>query len=514
MARQELLAAERHAALREALACFSSCCQQLILLHRRRRGPQADRLTDPATAQRAWLVHKTRVTRGAAAGHVGWARRAAAHPLVMAALAEGTVLTEPVARKLCGWTDQLPGDCRAAADEILVAAARAGAGERDLAGLAAEIRARAPRDQDDGPGRFEDRCVRLETTFDGAGVLRGDLSPECAAVVGAVLDALAVRAGAQDTRTRGQRYHDALEEAARRLVAGGLLPGRAGQPVRAWVHVPLAELRALDHGSKLEDQWVTTMRARWAAHRAAASISGGDGAAWLDGDAARAAACDATVIPVVTGEPDPGVLDDLVRLCTQLAGHGHHGQQAGPGTPGGRESAGRDSGDGVSGGRDHDSGGDSISTQPLTPRGREALQQAIIGKAIDLVSGPGGLASFLRRRVLDGRLAGPSVPLDVGVSSTIPAAIRAAVILRDQHCQWAGGCDQPAAGCQVHHIRHQANGGPTSVDGCSLYCTFHHLIAIHRWGWTVQRHPDGTSTAYSPDGTKVLHSHGPPPRPG
>ena len=37
--------------------------------------------------------------------------------------------------------------------------------------------------------------MRLETTFDGAGVLHGDLTPECAAVVGAVLDALSAPAG-------------------------------------------------------------------------------------------------------------------------------------------------------------------------------------------------------------------------------------------------------------------------------------------------------------------------------
>jgi hypothetical protein len=41
---------------------------------------------------------------------------------------------------------------------------------------------------------FEDRSLRVETTFDGAGVLSGDLTPECAAVVTAVLDALSERA--------------------------------------------------------------------------------------------------------------------------------------------------------------------------------------------------------------------------------------------------------------------------------------------------------------------------------
>jgi hypothetical protein len=34
------------------------------------------------------------------------------------------------------------------------------------------------------------------------------------------------------------------------------------------------------------------------------------------------------------------------------------------------------------------------------------LRHAIIGKAVDLVSGPGGLASFLRTRLLGARLAG------------------------------------------------------------------------------------------------------------
>jgi hypothetical protein len=133
-----------------------------------------------------------------------------------------------------------------------------------------------------------------------------------------------------------------------------------------------------------------------------------------------------------------------------------------------------------------------------------------MGKAVDLVSGPGGLASFLRRRQLDARLAGPSLPLDIGHSSTIPAAIRTAVTLRDQHCQWAGGCDQPASACEVHHLVHQANGGTTSVKTCGLYCGFHHQIMIHQLGWTVTLNPDGTTTARSPDGTKVFRSHSPP----
>ena len=97
---------------------------------------------------------------------------------------------------------------------------------RDLAALAAELYERSRRDApDEDPGLgFEDRAVRLETTFGGAGVLGGDLTPACAAVVGAVLDALSAPAGAGHTRTRAQRYHDGLQEAMTRWNASWAAP--------------------------------------------------------------------------------------------------------------------------------------------------------------------------------------------------------------------------------------------------------------------------------------------------
>jgi len=72
------------------------------------RGYSADADYSPAS----WLIHRTRITKGTARGHLAWARRAAAHPRVVAALAEGTVLTESMARTVCGWTDKLPAGCR------------------------------------------------------------------------------------------------------------------------------------------------------------------------------------------------------------------------------------------------------------------------------------------------------------------------------------------------------------------------------------------------------------------
>jgi hypothetical protein len=129
-------------------------------------------------------------------------------------------------------------------------------------------------------------------------------------------------------------------------------------------------------------------------------------------------------------------------------------------------------------------------------------------------AGPGGLASFLRRRQLGARLAGPSLPLDIGYAGTVPAGIRNAVLLRDRHCQRAGRCDQPAAACQAHHPKHKANGGTASVKDCVLLCFFHHQIVIHRWGRTLVVNPDGTTTAWNKDKTRALHSHGPPARAG
>jgi len=125
-------------------------------------------------------------------------------------------------------------------------------------------------------------------------------------MVQAVLDALSAPQGAGDLRTRPERYHDALGEAMRRLLASDLLPKRAGQPARALVHIHFAELLDLDQDSILQDKWIAEYRARWAAHRAAASGSTGDGGAWLEGDAARVMACDAMIIPVVSGDLDPG----------------------------------------------------------------------------------------------------------------------------------------------------------------------------------------------------------------
>jgi hypothetical protein len=484
---------------------------------------QDGHLADGQRTTRTWLIHSLRVTRGQAGEYRAVQALARGHRVLHAALAEGWVLTTSEALQLAKWTRAIPEQYRAEAEDILVAAARAGVNLRGLAAMCAEIRAHtADRDPDDDDDPRLDRGLSLDTTFDGAGVVHGDLTPECTAMVQAVLDALSAPAGGGDLRTRPQRYHDALAEAMRRLLASDLLPQRAGQPVKALVHIYFAELRERDQDGILQDKWIGEYRAQWTAHRAANSVSTGDGGAWLDGAAAREAAVDAMIIPVVTGDIDPGAVEDLIALSVQ---YHQLRTQAPPADPA------ADPEDAPAPTRERMGTQDAPDANVALPvgltgtAGRRAevtaaaadalaeLEHQILGKILQVVSGPGGAASFLRRHLLGKPLAGPSLPLDVGQTDDIPLHLRRLVALRDQTCQYPGGCDQPAAGCEPHHVTHRADGGHTSLTNLKDYCWWHHHVVLHELGWTLTVHPDGTSQVTSPDG-KIIRSHGPPPRPG
>jgi len=137
-------------------------------------------------------------------------------------------------RTLCGWTDRLrgrprhrrhdPGRGRGPRDDL-----------RDLAMLAAEIASRACPPDDDR--------ARVSRTGGPAGdhlkapALVGDLTPECAALVGTVLDALSAPAARRMTGSHAQRYHDALAEAMHRLVSAGCC--RAGRQPPSPAHISL-----------------------------------------------------------------------------------------------------------------------------------------------------------------------------------------------------------------------------------------------------------------------------------
>ena len=120
------------------------------------------------------------------------------------------------------------------------------------------------------------------------------------------------------------------------------------------------------------------------------------------------------------------------------------------------------------------------------------------------MSGPGGLAAALRTGLagtelsLATPLTSISLPLDIGAGSeAIPVHLRRAVTLRHPHCAFPG-CHQPASVCDVHHLVPRSAGGATALPNLVPLCRFHHLIAIHHWGWTLRLNPDGTTTADQP----------------
>ena len=148
-------------------------------------------------------------------------------------------------------------------DRILLDAASAGASLDDLATIAAcaieTWRAQQPDPDGPDPG---DRFVQLGTTFGDAAVIRGDLTPECGAAVRAVLEALGKKAGPEDDRSEGQRFHDALQLACTLLLRARLVPARAGADTQAVIHIPLSQLRQLPGAQELEDAWIRAMARR------------------------------------------------------------------------------------------------------------------------------------------------------------------------------------------------------------------------------------------------------------
>ena len=97
----------------------------------------------------------------------------------------------------------------------------------------------------------------------------------------------------------------------------------------------------------------------------------------------------------------------------------------------------------------------------------------------------------LMRHGVDGRV------VEVAARTrTIPPAIRRALHHRDRSCRFPG-CG--ARFGQGHHIRHWAQGGPTTLSNLALLCHRHHR-AVHEEGYQVERQPDGRLQFRQPDG--------------
>jgi len=510
------------AALGEALVSIGEIQSRLAVAHAEflfRFDAHDAHEDDGYASSSAWLAAMAGLSKRDAKAAVKRMRVIAKHPLLARGMAAGEI-SDSWGREIVSWLKKLPEELRDGTEEILAEAAAAGASLEDLATIVAAALAQweADHPDEDPAGGFPDRFLQVETTLGGAGVIRGDLTPECAAAVTAVLEALGKKAGPEDDRTTPQRFHDALQLACELLLRARLVPDRAGADTQVTVNVSLRDLRSMPGAPGLEAAWVRALL--------------GEGG-YLTGPDAEAAACDAMIVPVVAGALDGAVLDQMIGLV--LGAFGHHGPAAEP-DPGQRpDSAGPDGTAVRDPGRDahrEQAGRLSAAAESafaassptaaaafpdsppgpaqISPQAWQALRRALARLAVDLVSGPAGIASALRRGLLEHPWNTPSLPLDIGYSDSIPASIRRAVLWRDRYkCAWPR-CGRPAAWCDVHHIEHKRDGGKTSVKTCVTLCQFHHDVCVHRRGWRIVLNPDGSVSVYGPDG-QAQHSHSPPP---
>jgi hypothetical protein len=492
---------EALAALGRVSAKLGAARSRLLSRFDATRGHDADGYGSSA----AWLTAMTGVTRKAASADVRRMRQLRRHPVIAQAQARGEV-SESWAAEMAEWTRRLPADLREGIDKLLIDTAAAGARLEDLAVVAraAYERWRSQQPDPDQPDEtFEDRYLKLGTTIDNAGRVTGDLTPECTAAVQAVLESLGKKRGQEDGRSEPQRFHDALQEACELLIRAGMVPDRAGADTRVDVVISLSELLALPGAARLQEAWLAALAGEHA------HLAGAD---------AKAAACDAIITPVVTAHPDLAVVDQMIDIVIAFldptaakpgdAPADGAGALQAPSLEARSLEAPSLEAPSLEARSLEAPSLEAPSLEALSSQARQALRHAIARLAVDLVSGPSGLAATLRQELLPRPYNTRPVIVDIGFSSQVPGHIRRAVARRARHCEWPGCGKRPAA-CDVHHLRHQADGGETSVSNCVLLCQFHHDICIHRWGWHLVLHPDGTTTAYGPR-RQVIHSHGPP----
>src|SRR3989441_11942858 len=89
---------------------------------------------------------------------------------------------------------------------------------------------------------------------------------------------------------------------------------------------------------------------------------------------------------------------------------------------------------------------------------------------------------------------------------TIPPALRRALHHRDRGCRFPG-CGVRFG--QGHHIRHWAQGGPTTLSNLALLCRRHHR-AVHEEGYQLDRDRGGELQFRRPDGRLLPEVPRPP----
>jgi hypothetical protein len=90
--------------------------------------------------------------------------------------------------------------------------------------------------------------------------------------------------------------------------------------------------------------------------------------------------------------------------------------------------------------------------------------------------------------------------VEIGVRTrTIPSALRRALQHRDHTCRFPGCHVRVGEG---HHVRHWAEGGPTTLSNLALLCRRHHRV-VHEEGYQIEQLAEGALQFRRRDGRLV-----------
>ena len=98
-----------------------------------------------------------------------------------------------------------------------------------------------------------------------------------------------------------------------------------------------------------------------------------------------------------------------------------------------------------------------------------------------------------------------SVIIDLGAARNPSDPLRHLLQARHHTCIWPG-CTIASKSCQMHHIDHAFDGGPTRLDNLAPICAHHHHRLLHEGGFNCEHNSDRTNLTFNrPDGRHIGH---------